>query len=76
MMNTTANYQMISKLRAIDAAEQYLISRTRHEIRAGQANARTHAVSSNVLLASSAACVIATLVLLQIWPLIAPGASI
>lgn len=75
-MNTTVNRQMISKLHAIDASEQYLIRRTHREIRSGQANARIYLISSNLMLASSAACIVATMVLLQVWPLIAPGASI
>ncbi len=76
MMNTTATRQLISKLRAIDAAEQYLISRTHREIRDRQSAGRSYAASSSVVLASSVACILAAVALLHMWPLLAVGSSI
>lgn len=76
MMNTTANRQLISKLRAIDAAEHYLIRRTHREIRASQPSVRSYTNSSSMMMASSAACILAAVALLQIWPLLASGSSI
>jgi hypothetical protein len=75
-MNSTTNHQVLRKLRAIESAESYLIARTRHEIRATQASAGHLNAGSRKMLAASAACMAAAFVLVQVWPLFVPAASV
>ena len=76
MLTSTNDRQIFRKLQAIEAAESYLIARTRREIRASQAASHADHGHSTVLLAASAACLTAAFLVMQVWPYIAPSASI
>ena len=75
-MLTNNDSQIFRKLQAIDAAESYLIARTRREIRASQAASHAEHGHSGVVLAASAACLTAAFVLLQVWPYIVTSTSV
>ena len=76
MLTSNADRQIFRKLQAIDSAEHYLIARTHREIRATQAASGTGYSQSRVMLAASAACLTAAVLVMQVWIYLTPVASI